>query len=216
MSVLLLSDIGTKLALRNPEIAGRTRIGRGQYSVVFERGQHEVLRFTCDPVTYGMHCDGVLRLSGTHFAKVTRDHGEIGTQRSGDIPIYLFGTERLQKVMPATAEKRLASQLVKLAGECFSSTRSGSLGNPYDEVRTMHALEKMSDSKDLPFSMRKALSDLASYAGDMVGACLDLHPSNIMQRPGTGELILNDPLHDRGLLIARHQSIVATSSRRVA
>lgn len=201
--------------MRNVELSGCARIGRGQYSVVFARGESEALRLTCDPITYAMHCDGVMRLSGTHFAKVTNDYGDVGVQRAGDVDIYLFGTERLQKVAPGTAEKRLATQIVKLAQHTLSNTRSGSLGNPYDEVRTMHALEKMSDSKDLPFSIRKALSDLASFAGSMAGASLDLHPQNIMQRIDTGELVLNDPLHDRGLLVAREHAIL-TSARDAA
>lgn len=208
MTVLLLSDAGTRLALKNPEIAGRARAGRGSYSVVFCKGDDKVLRMTCDPTTYFMHCDAQVKVSGSHFATVTADFDEIGLQGPAEIPIYLFETERLVKPLPATAEKRLAMKLVSLATEFTTGRHRQSLGDPLDSTGATRALERMSDSKDLPFSMRKALSDLATFAGTCNSVGLDFHMNNIMMRASTGELVLNDPLHDRSLLIARDIQVI--------
>jgi len=206
MSVLLLSDTGTRQALRNPLIAGRSRVGRGFYSVVFSDGADKVLRMTCDPLTYGLHCDGVMSLTGTHFATVTADHNEIGEQRSGEIPIFLFGTERLVKPLPGTPEKRLAAQIVKVAQDvAYQNTQRCRPAS--DSSLAVKLLERMAINDSLPFSIREALGDLVGYCSNVDGVALDFHSSNIMLRPGTDELVLNDPIHDHCLLVARDMTL---------
>lgn len=209
MTVLLLSDTGTRKALKNPEIAGRMRVGRGHYSVVFAKGADEVLRMTADPLTYYLHCDGCdMALQGEHFARVTEDHGDIGIQYDGNIPIYLFGTERLVKPTPGSAEKKLSTLIIKLANEYTTG-----YGNNTAHIRT---LEKMSADKRLPASIQGALGELGCWAANYEHVALDFHAANIMMRPATGELIFNDPVHDRSLLMARETQLITGSRRRAA
>lgn len=183
MNVLNRTCPGVKAALRHDAIVGKKVIGRGRFSLVFDNGEN-VLHLTADPVAYALFCDGAVCVEGDHFPTVTENYGEIG-QTNNDISLFLYETEKLEKVRNGSWQKKLARQIT-----------AATMNVPYRKGKnTSHdKLHSIVENADFGAGINDALRQLASFASYFETAALDMHAANFMVRPITGDLIFNDPL----------------------
>lgn len=207
MNVFLLADTGTKLALQHEALAGKSRIGRGKFSAVFDNGD-TVLRMTVDPIAYELHTVHFAP-TGPHFCRLVNDYGDIGQmhERAGGHPIYLFETEKLQPVRSNLAARRDMQKILKTSGDVHYDAQRLARANR-GSVYSMHLLTKMlEEGMEIPQSMLEAIDELSSFVGGYPDASVDFHSGNFMVRPGCGTLVFNDPLCDVSKLDERHQSL---------
>lgn len=200
MAFLKLRDEGVKEAIRKCGLDALTRIGRGTFAAVYDKGD-TVMKLTADRTFYELH--SWYTQDNPHFATVIAEHGCVGVQQSTKTPLYLIEVEKLRPLQNATENKKLARALCKAArmtmisrGDVVRSLASRGL---IDHSRIVpETLFQMADSKDLPIqeSLREALRQIGSFSMDYDGVGLDFHQSNIMERVSDGTLVLCDPVCD--------------------
>jgi hypothetical protein len=95
----------------HPLLAGKREIGRGEYSIVLDKGDGErVYKICTSPADY-VYYTAPDRPLGEHFPQVFADHGVIGTSGAG-YPMHLIEMERLYPLAPDAAANALAKQLI--------------------------------------------------------------------------------------------------------
>ena len=176
------NEKAVRLALEHPLLAGRKLRGRGAYSMVFQ-GDGSVFKLTVDRVAYELaQCQ--LQWQCASLPMVRGLHGEVGAT-TGGIPLLLMEMECLEKLVVGTEVRSLCLSI----GRRVRTNRG----------RCETAAEQLRDAgSHLPNgSVRGALEHLADFAdGRPDRALLDMHGSNFMQRPSTGEVVLSDPFLD--------------------
>lgn len=203
MAILKLNHPGTRAAMCHPALRGKKRIGRGFFAAVYDNGD-TILKMTCDSRAYEFHCDmGGLHVDGNiHFARVIEDHGCIGHQ--GDLRINLMEMEKLEKLAPATPQKKFAKKLERHCAKMLMSKQPAfeRLHGRVDHSRIVpETLYQLSENEaEYGETMCNAFERLASFSMNYEHVCLDIHSGNIMVRPGTGDIILMDPIADAKLL----------------
>lgn len=206
VSVLLLNDRGTKAALKLPELAGLPRIGRGKFSVVFDKGD-TVMRLTTDRTAYDLLTSDYAR--GPHFPKMMNDYGYVGEQFDGDRSLFLYETEKLVGLTGNIAARRQCKIIQSMRQRGWDLFHS-------DMTESVLTLQHMADSLEeslaqdwhaLPVTMVDALNTMACFSADHECPMLDFHNGNFMVRPGCGTLVFNDPFADADALTARMQRI---------
>jgi len=88
---LKLTHATSKLALQNPLLKGKNRIGRGAFCVVFDNGS-TVLKLTRDQFQYAFYTNSD-RPTGVFFPTLTSDFGIVGG--TDKYPLYLVEMEKL-------------------------------------------------------------------------------------------------------------------------
>lgn len=183
---------GVKSALKHPLVAGRKIIGRGCFSLVFEgTKKNTVLKMTMDDIGYWMLNDYCMGVKHHHFPRVVESHGDIGETMIGKelFPIYLFEMERLVKLQSGSPAARLARLITQTSG-----TTSMSLNSHWKEDHhAQEVLGNMMANKQLPRSVRNALTKLCDFCHNFPGGMMDMHTGNFMQRRN-GELVMIDPI----------------------
>lgn len=201
MAVLLLNQASVRDALRHPELIGKKRFARGEFSAVFDAGEEKVIKVTVDSIQYEIFTR--YEWDNRHFPIVTTDHGIIGEQTIYDedsLSIYMVEMERLVKLPRGGEVTRLVRKLVRKADDLHLKHLKGW---NYDYTRaTVDTLDKLSEWGALPESLRASLAELSCRVANYDGANLDIHSGNVMIRPSTGELVLSDPICDARTLIA--------------
>ena len=210
MKILQLTDPGVKdVIARHPALQGKTRIGRGFYSVVFDNGD-TVLKLTADAHHYDLlqfYADSAC------FPKVVTNHGHVGDQKRGEFPLYLLEIEKLVKVPGKTANSKIVHKLCRRAAHMME-VKTPIFERHADKIDMARIVPEtfyqMAEDKDLPAGVREGLEQLGRFSLDYEGVGMDFHPSNFMQREATGELILSDPIMNiltfNKALEARHRS----------
>lgn len=202
MNVLLLTDPGTKRALKRPELAGLPRCGRGKFSVVYDKGD-TVVRLTTDRIAYDLLSGDYAR--GPHFPKLINDYGYIGDQIDGDRGLYMVETEKLVGLTGNIAARRQVKAIQRVREDGFDRFK-------HDNAESMLTLQYMADDLEqsllsgwngLPETMVDTLNTLACFAADHECPMLDFHNGNFMVRPGCGTVVFNDPFADIDAITAR-------------
>lgn len=172
----------------HPLLDGKKEIGRGQYSIVLDKGDGErVYKLVSSPADYWLHTAHD-RPQGKHFPVVYADHGDVGPAQSG-YRFYLLETERLYPLTPNSQAAVLASQLVKAYWEgCW---RWRELGTQMGRVAMYHLSRGAPFTWDQP--MQAALKTLSQFIEDYQLRPDILKADNLMVRKD-GTLVFADPV----------------------
>lgn len=97
----------------HPLLAGKPEIGRGEYSIVLDKGDDErVYKIISSPADYFL-LTADDRPRGRHFPIVYADHGVIGRARSG-YPFHLIEMEKLYPLDTASPTADLARRMMEM------------------------------------------------------------------------------------------------------
>lgn len=179
------NEKAVRLALRHPLLAGRQVMARGAYSIVLG-GRHAVFKLTADRISYELaECQQQWRCRS--LPEIKGLHGEVGTTDSG-IPLFLLEIEPLKKLGVGTDQRKTSLSIGRRIRRNKDFCKSSA-----DQLRDA--------SQQLPVgNVRKALEHIAAFVdANPARAALDMHGSNFMQRPLTGEIVISDPLLDVGV-----------------
>lgn len=213
VSVLLLTDRGTKAALKLPELEGLPRIGRGKFSVVFDKGD-TVMRLTTDRTAYELNCRNYTG-DNVHFPKLIEDYGIVGDQLDDERALFLFETEKLLPLRGNLTARRQCKVVQRMRQDGYDQFAR-------DIGESTLTLEHMADQLEaehetfanfpkpftsLPVTMIETFSNMARFATDYEHPMLDFHDGNFMVRPGCGTLVFNDPFADVDALTARMKRV---------
>ncbi|TMW75604.1 hypothetical protein FG147_05110, partial [Thauera sp. UPWRP] len=95
----------------HPLLDGKTEIGRGEYSIVIDKGDGEhVYKIVSSPADYFLYTADD-RPRGPHFPIVFADHGVIGRAQSG-YPFHLIEMERLYPLAEGSPAAELSRRLI--------------------------------------------------------------------------------------------------------
>jgi hypothetical protein len=195
---LKLNHPSSKLALRHPLLAGKARIGRGAFCVVFDNGS-TVLKLTRDQFQYALYTDADRPL-GAFFPTLTSDYGNVGG--TDKYPLYLVEMEKLspfgkRSTAPlGTWEIRqsLISALERVRVEqCLWKTHSHLTDGEFESIAAMESIRGAIFKHLLPDDILGALQSLTAFC-ERVGCGPDLHKSNFMLRGN--QIVLNDVVKD--------------------
>ena len=97
----------------HPLLEGKREIGRGEYSIVLDKGDDErVYKIVSSPADYFL-LTADDRPSGTHFPIVFADHGIVGRASSG-YPFHLIEMEKLYPLDAGSPAEDLAKRLIDI------------------------------------------------------------------------------------------------------
>lgn len=171
----------------HPLLDGKTEIGRGEYSVVLDKGDDErVYKVISSPADYFLHT-AEDRPAGRHFPVVHQDHGIIGRAISG-YPFHLLEMEKLYPLELGSETAMLALQLINLY---WSACRQWSqLGTEMGRIALHHvAVSPLGLSPNL----QAALKSLSDFVDEYQVLPDLLNPDNLMMRKD-GTLVFSDPV----------------------
>ena len=172
----------------HPLLDGKQEIGRGQYSIVLDKGDGErVCKVVSSPADYCLHT-ATDRPRGKHFPIVYADHGDIGLALSG-YRFYLLEVERLYPLTPESQAAILASQLTKAYWE--GCRRWSQLGARMGGVAMYHLATGKTPSWD--GQMQAALKALSGFIEEYQLLPDILKADNLMVRKD-GTLVFSDPV----------------------
>lgn len=166
---------------------GKTEIGRGEYSIVVDKGDGErVYKIISSPGDYFLHT-AADRPRGSHFPLVFEDHGVIGRASSG-YPFHLLEMEKLYPLEQGSEAAVVALQLINLY---WSACRQWSqLGTEMGRIALHHlAVSPLGLSPN----MQTALKSLSDFVDDYQVLPDLLNPDNLMMRKD-GTLVFSDPV----------------------
>jgi hypothetical protein len=171
----------------HPLLAGKTEIGRGEYSVVLDKGDGErVFKVISSPADYFLYT-AADRPVGEHFPVIYADYGKIGRAQSG-YPFYLIEMERLYPLSSGSRAEVLANQLIEQYWEgCQQWTR---LGNNMGRIALYHMTKGPLDMATSVVVALKALSDFVEAYQVQPDI---LNQNNLMMRQD-GTLVFSDPV----------------------
>lgn len=171
----------------HPLLAGKTEIGRGEYSVVLDKGDGErVYKVVSSPADYFLYT-AADRPVGEHFPVIHADHGRIGRAQSG-YPFYLIEMERLYPLRPGSEAAILADRLIEQYWEgCQEWSR---LGNNMGRIALYHMTR---GPLDLAGSVVAALKGLSDFVEAYQVQPDILNTNNLMMRQD-GTLVFSDPV----------------------
>lgn len=171
----------------HPLLEGKAEIGRGEYSIVFDKGDGErVYKVVSSPADYFL-LTADDRPQGRHFPIVHVDHGVIGRAQSG----YLFHLLEMEKLYPLAPQSSSAALALRLAALYWEACRQWSrLGADMGRI-ALHQIA--TGSTEFQGSMHEALRALDEFVeGYQVLPDL-LHADNLMMRKD-GTLVFSDPV----------------------
>lgn len=118
-------------------------------------------------------------------------HGQVGVSETG-APLWLFEQEKLTRLPQGSSARKHALQVGRLL-------RGNLWRFEWPHQRLHDAAPHIADP-----ALAEAVTLLADYAEPVrEELSIDLHASNVMLRPGTGQAVISDPFVD---LNARHQA----------
>lgn len=176
----------------HPRLQGRTLLGRGVFSLVFDAGP-SVLKLTLDRVAYEL-AEQQASWSCAALPVTVALHGQVGMSAMG-APLWLIEQERLERLPTGSAQRKDCLQVGRLMRRHASN---------HDKVPDL--LRAMLPSVRNP-SLADGLERLAEFAAARAGwAPIDLHASNFMLRAATAEAVISDPFidHDTRQMAYRH------------
>lgn len=172
----------------HPLLDGKEEIGRGQYSIVLDKGDGErVYKLVSSPADYWLHT-AEDRPRGKHFPIVYADHGDVGPTQSG-YRFYLLETERLYPLTPKTRAAILANELAHAYWD--GCLRWRELGAQMGRLAIYHLAKGGAFTWDEP--MQSALAMLSQFTEDYQLLPDILKADNLMVRKD-GTLVFSDPV----------------------
>lgn len=172
----------------HPLLDGKEEIGRGQNSIVLDKGDGErVYKVVCSPADYWLHT-AKDRPQGKHFPIIYADHGDIGQAQSG-YRFYLLEMERLYPLMPESQAAIVAAQLGKAYWE--GCRRWSQLGRSMGRVAMYHLAKGEAPSWDT--QLQSAVKALSVFIEEYQLLPDILKSDNLMVRKD-GTLVFSDPV----------------------
>lgn len=171
----------------HPLLEGKKEIGRGEYSIVLDKGDGErVYKVISSPADYFLYT-AEDRPRGKHFPIVHADHGIIGRALSG-YPLHLIEMERLYPLAEGSPAADLAMRLIEFywAG-CAQWSR---LGSSMGRIALYHLVQQPLDVNQGIHDALKALSDFVEEYQVLPDI---LNANNLMMRKD-GTLVFSDPV----------------------
>jgi hypothetical protein len=171
----------------HPLLDGRREIGRGEYSIVLDKGDGErVYKIVSSPADYFLYT-AEDRPRGRHFPVVHADHGIIGRASSG-YPFHLIEMERLYPLAEGTAAAELALKLI----EFYWTTcqQWSQLGMDMGRIALHHMAVHPLNVND---SLKSAIRALSDFVDEYQVLPDILNADNLMMRKD-GTLVFSDPV----------------------
>jgi hypothetical protein len=190
MHVLDLRSPDLRATLQHPVLAKRPILGRGRYSLVFDKGA-SVIKATIDT--------GAIALltrrgrKAVALPRVLHDHGVIGTFKQ-DAPIRALELEKLRVLRASSHNYRTAAAVCRVFKR--HSDAEWFAGKPadfrYSKVLA-RARKDLREIRGFTPALMHALESIVSFV-EAKNLDVDLHIKNFMERPATGELVISDPV----------------------
>ena len=173
---------------RHPLLDGLPEIGRGEYSIVLDKGDGErVLKVVSSPADYFRYTADD-RPTGPHFPVIYADHGVIGRARSG-YPFHLIEMEHLWPIVAGTKAADVAQRLIDSYFEgCQQWIR---LGANMGRIALYHLTQSPPGS--IQPSILEALKALSDFTESYQVQPDILNAENLMIRRD-GTLVFSDPV----------------------
>lgn len=171
----------------HPLLEGKPEIGRGEYSIVLDKGDGErVYKVVSSPADYFLYT-AADRPQGEHFPIVHADHGVIGRAQSG-YPFHLIEMERLYPLKADSPAADLATRLIEYYwSACQQWSR---LGMDMGRIALYHMTVNPLDIND---SVQQALKALSDFVEEYHVLPDILNANNLMVRKD-GTLVFSDPV----------------------
>ena len=171
----------------HPLLDGKPEIGRGEYSIVLDKGDGErVYKIVSSPADYFLYTADD-RPRGEHFPIIYADHGIIGRALSG-YPLHLIEMEKLYPLADGSPAAELAVRLIDTYwSACEQWNRLGmDMGRIalYDMTVNPLAVSE---------NLQKALKALSDFVEDYQVLPDILNANNLMARKD-GTLVFSDPV----------------------
>ena len=160
----------------HPLLDGKKEIGRGEYSIVLDKGDGErVYKIVSSPADYFLYT-AEDRPRGEHFPIIHADHGIIGRAQSG-YPLHLLEMEKLYPLAEDAPAAELARRLIEVyCSACQQWCRLGAdMGRIALYDMTMYPLA-------LGTGMQKAVKALSDFVEDYQVLPDILNANNLMMR----------------------------------
>ncbi|NMG65331.1 hypothetical protein GPA19_10265 [Azoarcus indigens] len=171
----------------HPLLDGKAEIGRGEYSIVLDKGDGErVYKLVSSPADYFLYTADD-RPRGKHFPIVYADHGIVGRARSGH-PFHLMEMERLYPLDDGSPAGELAA---RLAGFYWAACEQWSrLGADMGRIALHHLTVS---PLELDEGVKEALQALSDFVEEYQVLPDLLNANNLMMRKD-GTLVFADPV----------------------
>ncbi|MFU2488377.1 hypothetical protein [Thauera sp. WH-1] len=171
----------------HPLLEGKSEIGRGEYSIVLDKGDGErVYKVVSSPADYFLYTADD-RPRGQHFPIIHADHGIIGRATSG-YPLHLIEMEKLYPLDEASPAGVLARRLIEFYwSACEQWSR---LGADMGRIALYHMTVNPLSASD---SLQQAIKALSDFVEDYQVLPDILNANNLMMRKD-GTLVFSDPV----------------------
>lgn len=171
----------------HPLLAGRSEIGRGEYSIVLDHPDRDrVFKVISSPADLFLYTADD-RPRGIHFPIVHAAHGVIGRATSG-YPFHLLEMERLHPLPDGSAAAQLAARLIDAYWSACQHWRQ--LGPDMGRVALYHL---SLNPPELDASLTTALKSLSDFVEEYQVMPDILNADNLMMRKD-GTLVFSDPV----------------------
>lgn len=171
----------------HPLLDGKQEIGRGEYSIVLDKGDGErVYKIVSSPADYFLYTADD-RPRGEHFPVVHADHGVIGRAQSG-YPLHLIEMERLYPLVDGSQAADLAMRLIDFYwSACEQWSR---LGSNMGRIALYHMTR---NPLGMDEGLHQALQALSDFVEEYQVLPDILNANNLMMRKD-GTLVFSDPV----------------------
>lgn len=171
----------------HPLLDGKREIGRGEYSIVLDKGDDErVYKIVSSPADYFLYT-AEDRPRGVHFPIVHADHGVIGRAASGYV-LHLLEMEKLYPLAEGSPAADLAHRLIDVYWKACENWHR--LGADMGRIALHHI-------STTPLAIGPSLSDALKALSDFVEEYQVLpdilNANNLMARKD-GTLVFSDPV----------------------
>ncbi len=171
----------------HPLLAGTKEIGRGEYSIVLDKGDSDrVYKVVSSPADYFLYTADD-RPGGKHFPIIYADHGVIGRAQSG-YPFHLLEMERLYPLTEGSPAATLALRVIEFYWDACQQWSQ--LGMDMGRIALHHVAVNPLDINE---SMQAALKALSDFVEEYQVLPDILNADNLMMRKD-GTLVFSDPI----------------------
>ena len=171
----------------HPLLDGKPEIGRGEYSIVLDKGDGErVYKLVSSPADYFLYTADD-RPRGKHFPIIHADHGIIGRARSG-YPLHLLEMEKLYPLDEGSAAAGVAESLMEFYWRaCEQWSKLGA------DMGRIALYQMTANPLAIADSLQQALKALSDFVEDYQVLPDILNTNNLMMRKD-GTLVFSDPV----------------------
>jgi hypothetical protein len=171
----------------HPLLDGKPEIGRGEYSIVIDKGDDErVYKVVSSPADYFLYTADD-RPVGKHFPIIHADHGIIGRAQSG-YPFHLLEMEKLYPLTEGCEAADLATRIIEFYWAACQQW--GRLGMDMGRIALHHISV---DPLSFKGSINSALKALSEFVEEYHVLPDILNTNNLMMRKD-GTLVFSDPV----------------------